>query len=91
MQLHILKICSIVKKHNPENKKKDHTDKCVEFSFRLAKRSLKTNTITQKHVQTAIKENIKEKRKKFQLKLKQVFLFQNKYKIENLAKDSDLL
>jgi hypothetical protein len=62
-----------VKKHNPENKK----DKCVEFIDAINSKAC-----------VAIKENIKEKRKKL-VKIKTSIF--DKYKIENLAKDSDLL
>ena len=62
-----------IKKHNPENKK----DKCVKFIDA-------TNT----KACAAIKENLKEKRKKL-VKIKMNIF--DKSKIEDLAKDSDLL
>ena len=62
-----------IQKHNPENKK----DKCLEFI-----------DATNSKACAAIKENIKEKRKKL-VKIKTSIF--DKYKIENLAKDSDLL
>ena len=62
-----------IKKHNPENKK----DKCIEFI-----------EATNSKACAAIKENIKEKRKKL-VKIKTSIF--DKSKIEDLAKDSDLL
>ena len=62
-----------IQKHNPENKK----DKCIEFI-----------DATNSKACAAIKENIKEKRKKI-VKIKTSIF--DKSKIENLAKDSDLL
>ena len=62
-----------IQKHNPENKK----DKCVEFI-----------DATNSKACGAVKENVKEKRKKLVKIKKSIF---DKYKIENLAKDSDLL
>jgi len=62
-----------IQKHNPENKK----DKCVEFI-----------EATNSKACAAIKENIKEKRKKV-VKIKKSI--SDKSKIENLAKDSVLL
>ena len=62
-----------IQKHNPENKK----DKCIEFI-----------DATNSKACAAIKENIKEKRKKL-VKIKTSIF--DKSKIEDLAKDSDLL
>ena len=62
-----------IQKHNPDNKK----DKCVEFI-----------DATNSKVCAAVKQNIKEKRKKI-VKIKTSIF--DKSKIENLAKDSDLL
>ena len=62
-----------IQKHNPENKK----DKCVKFI-----------DATNSKACAAIKENIKEKRKKL-VKIKTSIF--DKSKIEDLAKDSDLL
>ena len=61
-----------IQKNNPENKK----DKCVEFI-----------DATNSKVCAAVKQNIKEKRKKI-VKIKTSIF--DKSKIENLAKDSDL-